>query len=96
MAKPYDRTLLPQVLDDLRALAASDEALIDVALQAITDVAEHRKTGKVLGARNVSGDLTRPLPATPRHLVATCKSVPYPGSNLVDPGWVVDRKIWVP
>lgn len=27
-------------------------------LQAITDIARHRKTGKALGARNVSGDLT--------------------------------------
>lgn len=58
MARPYHRTLLPQVLDDLRALATFDDILIDVALQAITDLAEHRKTGKQLGQRHVSGDLT--------------------------------------
>ncbi|MGI8983462.1 MAG: type II toxin-antitoxin system RelE/ParE family toxin [Acidimicrobiales bacterium] len=46
------------MLDDLRALARFDEALIDAALQAITDLAEHRKVGKPLGERHVSGDLT--------------------------------------
>jgi hypothetical protein len=44
------------VLDDLRSLARFDEALIDAALQAITDLAEHRKIGKLLGERHVSGD----------------------------------------
>jgi hypothetical protein len=58
MARPYHRALLPQVLDDLRALNEIDEQLVDVALQAIVDLAEHRKTGKRLGARHVSGDLT--------------------------------------
>lgn len=58
MARPYDRALLPQVLDDLRALNETDEALVDATLQAIVDLAEHRKTGKILGARHVSGDLT--------------------------------------
>ncbi len=57
MAKPYHRALLPQVLDDLRALAELDDRLVDVALQAIVDLAEHRKTGKLLGSRHVSGDL---------------------------------------
>jgi len=46
------------VLDDPQALARFDEALIDAALQAITDLAEHRKVGKLLGERHVSGDLT--------------------------------------
>lgn len=58
MARPYQRALLPQVLDDLRGLAEFDEALIDAALQAIADIAERRKTGKLLGARYVSGDLS--------------------------------------
>lgn len=58
MARPYHRALLPQVLDDLHALAHIDEALVDVALQAITDLAEHRKIGKLLGVRHVSGDLS--------------------------------------
>ncbi len=58
MPAPYHRALLPQVLDDLRLLAEIDDALVDVALQTITDVALRRKTGKALGARHVSGDLT--------------------------------------
>ncbi len=58
MARPYHRALLPQVLDDLRALNDIDERLVDIALQAVVDLAEHRKTGKLLGARHVSGDLT--------------------------------------
>lgn len=43
------------MLDDLRRLVLFDDALIDAALQAIT---EHRSTGKLLGDRHVSGDLT--------------------------------------
>ena len=35
-----------------------DEVLIDVALQTITDLANHAKVGKALGERHVSGDLT--------------------------------------
>lgn len=58
MARPHHRALLPQVLDDIRALNEVDEALVDAALQAIVDLAEHRKTGKHLGARHVSGELT--------------------------------------
>lgn len=58
MSRPYHRAMLPQVLDDLRALTQFDEQLVDVALQAIVDLAEHRKTGKLLGSRHVSGDLT--------------------------------------
>lgn len=58
MAEPLHRSLLPQVLDDLRALNDIDPGLVDAALQAVTDLAQHRKTGKVLGARHVSGDLT--------------------------------------
>ncbi len=58
MARSYNRALLPQVLDDLRAIAEFDDTLVDAALRAITDLAEHRKTGKALGLRHVSGDLT--------------------------------------
>ena len=58
MAKPFHRALLPEVLDDLRALAQIDEELVDAALQAVADLAEHRKVGKRLGDRHVSGDLT--------------------------------------
>ncbi len=58
MTRPYHRALLPVVLDDLRSLSALDEDLVDAALQAITDLAEHRKIGKLLGDRRVSGDLT--------------------------------------
>lgn len=58
MAEPLHRSLLPQVLDDLRALNDIDPDLVDAALQAVTDLAQHRKTGKLLGARHVSGDLT--------------------------------------
>jgi hypothetical protein len=58
VAKPFHRALLPQVLDDLRALADIDDALVDAGLQAVTDLARRRKTGKALGARHVSGDLS--------------------------------------
>ena len=58
MAEPLHRSLLPQVLDDLRALNDIDPDLVDAALQAVTDLAQHRKTGKVLRARHVPGDLT--------------------------------------
>ena len=58
MADDLDRSFLPQVMDDLRSLAEDDETLVDIALQAVTDIAARRKTGKVLGARHVSGDLT--------------------------------------
>lgn len=58
MAEPLHRSLLPQVLEDLRALNDIDPDLVDAALQAVTDLAQHRKTGKVLGDRHVSGDLT--------------------------------------
>ena len=53
----WRRTLLPQVLDDLRALAEVDEELVDAALRAISDLAGRRRIGKALGARLVSGDL---------------------------------------
>jgi hypothetical protein len=37
------------------ALAAIDDELVDAALQAITDLAQHRKTGKQLGDRQLIG-----------------------------------------
>ena len=58
MPPPLHRAFLPEVLDDLRALAAIDDELVDAALVAVTDLARHRKTGKLLGDRHVSGDLT--------------------------------------
>jgi hypothetical protein len=58
VAKAFHRALFPHVLDDLRALAAIDDALVDAGLQAVTDLAQRRKTGKALGARHVSGDLS--------------------------------------
>ena len=57
MPAAWHRSLLPQVLDDLRSLAELDEALVDAAFQAISDLARGRRTGKALGARWVSGDL---------------------------------------
>ncbi|MHB1501442.1 MAG: type II toxin-antitoxin system RelE family toxin [Candidatus Dormibacteria bacterium] len=57
MPVPWRRTLLPQVLDDLRALAEVDEELADAALRAISDLAGRRRIGKALGARLVSGDM---------------------------------------
>lgn len=57
MPATWHRSLLPQVLDDLRSLAQIDEALVDAAFQAISDLASRRRTGKALGARWVSGDL---------------------------------------
>lgn len=58
MGKRYHRALLPEVLDDLRALAEIDNGLVDAAFAATTDLAERRKAGKLLGERHVSGDLT--------------------------------------
>lgn len=43
---------------DLLALNAVDEHLADAALVALDDVAHHRQRGKVLGKRNISGDLS--------------------------------------
>lgn len=57
LSATWHRSLLPQVLDDLRNLAQADEALVDAAFQAISDLATRRRTGKALGARRVTGDL---------------------------------------
>lgn len=78
MADPYHRALLSQVLDDLRAVAEFDDRLVDAAVQAIVDLAERRKTGTLLGACQVSGDLEgcrRPrfdLPANAQNGSGSC------------------------
>lgn len=55
---PYIISWLPAALTDLLVLNAADEQLADSALAALDDIAHHRQRGKVLGKRNVSGDLT--------------------------------------
>ena len=57
--------LLPQVVDDLRALGDFDDALIDIALQAVTDLAEHRKIGKLLDRRRTARDVSDRPPLRP-------------------------------
>jgi len=58
VAEPLHRSLLPQVVLDLQLLGQEDDGLVDAALQAIMDLAKRRKTGKRLGERHVSGDLS--------------------------------------
>ncbi len=59
MTAKYAQAFDPAVLaDDLPLLAATDPALVDAALSAVDDLAAGRQTGKELGQRNVSGDLT--------------------------------------
>lgn len=59
MTPKYAQAFDPAVLaDDLPLLAARDPALVDAALAAVDDLAAGRQTGKQLGQRNVSGDLT--------------------------------------
>lgn len=55
---PYGITWLPAAPADLLALNAEDEQLADAALAVLDDVAHHRQHGKLLGQRNISGDLT--------------------------------------
>lgn len=55
---PYAITWLPAAPADLLALNAADEQLADAALTALDDIAYHRQRGKVLGRRNISGDLS--------------------------------------
>ena len=47
MANALHRSLRPQIPADLRLLAEEDEALVDAALQAITDLAQRHETGKL-------------------------------------------------
>lgn len=55
---PYAIIWLPASPADLLALNAADEKLADAALATLDDIAHHRQCGKLLGKRNVSGDLT--------------------------------------
>ena len=48
----------PAVSDDLNALAAYGPAVVSAARAALADLAHGRVTGKALGDRHVSGDLT--------------------------------------
>jgi hypothetical protein len=58
VAQPLDRAFLPAAIADLRRLAEIAESLVDLAFQTVTDLAQHRKKGKALGDRRVTGDLT--------------------------------------
>ena len=59
MTARYAQAFHPSVLaEDLPALAAIDPALVEAALAAVDDLSHGHQTGKELGQRNVSGDLT--------------------------------------
>ncbi|MDR0593463.1 MAG: hypothetical protein LBG60_09485 [Bifidobacteriaceae bacterium] len=47
-----------EALADIERLDARDPDLADAAWAAVSDLLNRRKTGKALGARKVSGDLT--------------------------------------
>lgn len=59
-AKParYRLAAHPAVTDDLDALAVYGPEVVDAARAALDDLAHGRVTGKALGDRHVSGDLT--------------------------------------
>jgi hypothetical protein len=48
----------PEALDDLLKLKDMSPQVADVCLAAIDDLTYRRKTGKALGTRDTSGDLT--------------------------------------
>jgi hypothetical protein len=54
----YRLTFSPDIAADLVALENIDPAALDAAEQTLDDLAYGRLTGKELGARNVSGDLS--------------------------------------
>jgi hypothetical protein len=56
--RPLEDQWAQGAFDDLMALNATDSALADSALAVIDDVLHHRKRGKQLGERRVSGDLS--------------------------------------
>ncbi len=59
MTAKYVQAFHPAVLsEDLATLAATDPALVEAALAAVDDLSHGRQTGKQLGQRHVSGDLT--------------------------------------
>jgi hypothetical protein len=47
-----------EALADIERLDARDPELADAAWAAVSDVLNHHKTGKALGARHISGGLT--------------------------------------
>lgn len=59
MTPKYAQAFHASVLsEDLPALAAIDPALVDAALSAVEDLSHGHQTGKELGQRRVSGNLT--------------------------------------
>lgn len=54
----YLLTFHPQVADDLTALAGHGSLVLDAVTAVLDDLAHGRVTGKQLGQREVSGDLT--------------------------------------
>lgn len=58
MNQPYELRWEPDAVADLLSLNEADPQAADVAQQTARDVATHRKRGKALGDRQVSGDLT--------------------------------------
>jgi len=55
---PFEECWAEGALEDLQGLDASDTSVGDAELEAVDDVLHHRKRGKALGERNVSGDLS--------------------------------------
>lgn len=58
MNQPYELRWEPDAVTDLLSLNETDPQAADAARQTARDVATHRKRGKALGDRRVSGDLT--------------------------------------
>jgi len=54
----YQLTFHPQVVDDLTALAGHGPPVLDAVTAVLDDLAHGRVTGRQLGERRVSGDLT--------------------------------------
>lgn len=55
---PHTVTWLAAAAADLITLHSEDEKLAGAALAAVEDIARHRQRGKVLGGRDVCGDLS--------------------------------------
>lgn len=55
---PFEATWAPGAVEDLESLFATDTSVGEAALAAVEDVRHHRKVGKALGDRHVTGDLT--------------------------------------
>lgn len=54
----FERRYAPAVVADLAVLRAINARLVDAALTALEDLAFGRQVGKLLGERQVTGDLT--------------------------------------